>query len=140
VRPFLIAFPATLLTILLVALALPTGEVVKLETIDAKGRDHHSALWIVEIDGAPYLRSGSPDSGWLARVREHPGVALVRDDVRRAYRAEPVDDPAVRRAVNEAMARKYGVADALVRSAVDVERSVPVRLEAREGPDVRAPQ
>lgn len=137
-RAFLIAFPATLLAILAAALALPTGEVVTLETTDPSGRHHDSVLWIVEIDGAEYLRSGNPDSHWLARVREHPGVALVRDDARRAYRAEAVDDPAVRRAVNEAMARKYGVADALVRSAVDVGRSVPVRLEAREGPDVHA--
>jgi hypothetical protein len=136
VRTFLIAFPATLLAILVVALALPKGEVVTLETTDANGRPHDSVLWIVEIDGVEYLRSGRPDSHWLARLREHPGAALVRDGTRRAYLAEPVDDPAVRRAVNEAMARKYGIADALVRSAVDVERSVPVRLEAREGPDV----
>jgi hypothetical protein len=128
VRTFLIAFTAAIVGIVLVALAFPEGEVVKLRTVDGRGRSHETVLWLVELDSGAYLRSGDPQSAWLARLRRSPEVTLERGSEPRPFLARPVDDPAVRRAVNEAMAEKYGVADRLVRAAVDVAQSVPIRL------------
>ena len=78
-------------------------------------------------------RSGDPASHWLARLTLHPLVELERGGATAPYRAIARAEPEARRAVNEAMARKYGAADRFVRSFVDVERSVPVQLEPIEG-------
>jgi len=135
VRRFLIFFSSAVAVLLLGALALPTGELVVLHTVDGQGRDHASTLWVVELDGGLRLRSGSPESHWLGRLKDHPRVTLERDGRARAYRAEADPDALERQAVNEAMARKYGLADRLVRRWVDTGGSVPVRLEPLEGPD-----
>jgi hypothetical protein len=139
VRRFLIVFPAIIGAIVLGALAVPMGEFVELYTVDADGHGYKSELWVVETGGALHLRSGWPDSHWLERIRTHPLVEIERGGERRHYRAVPVDDPAVRAAVNEAIAAKYGVADRLIRSVVDMEASVPVRLEPIEGLDEHHP-
>jgi len=134
VRFFLLVFVALMGLVLLTSIALPTGELVALETIDAEGLDHESTLWIVELPGAGlHLRSGDPESGWLRRIATHPLVALERDGTRGHYRATRISDPEVREAVNEAMAHKYGRIDDLVRRFVGMDASVPVRLEPVEG-------
>lgn len=133
-RFFLIAFAGLMGLVLLASIALPTGELVALETVDAEGLDHTSTLWIVELPGAGlYLRSADPESDWLRRIATHPLVELEREGARDRYRATSIGDPEVRRAVNEAMARKYGRRDDLVRRFVDMAGSVPVRLEPVEG-------
>ena len=134
-RRFLILFSSAIAALLLLALALPTGELVQLHTVDGRGRDHASTLWVVEIDGALRLRSGNPESEWLERLRDHPVVTLERDGHTRAYRAEVASDALEREAVNEAMARKYGFADRLLRRWVDMAGSVPVRLDPLESRD-----
>ena len=134
-RRFLIWFPATLGALLALALAAPMGEVATLYTVDSDGRQHKSALWVAEVDGALHLRSGNPAAGWLLRLGTHPLVELERSEGRRHYRAIVVGDPAVREALNAALASKYGLADGLIRRTVEVDASVPVRLEPIEGLD-----
>jgi len=131
-RRYLILFPSAIAAVLLLTLALPTGELGRLLTVDEQGRDHASTLWVVELDGTLLLRSGDPESGWLGRLKDHPFVKLERNGQAGAYRAEAVSSAAERRAVNQAMARKYGLADRLVRRWVDVAGSVPVRLTPLE--------
>jgi len=135
VRRFLILFPAFVGFVVLVALAIPMGEFVELGTVDAEGHPYQSEVWVVEIDGALHLRSGWPDSHWLDRLRSHPQVTLERGGHKNYYRAIPVDDATVRAVVNEAIAAKYGVADRLIRWVVDMDASVPVRLEPIEAPE-----
>jgi len=135
VRRFLIWFPATVAALLLLALALPLGEIVTLYTVDSDGREHASALWVAEVEGVLHLRADDPTSSWFVRLGTHPLVELERDDPRRHYRATVATDPAVLDAVNDAMTTKYGVADRLFRRVVDVNRSVPVRLDPIEGLD-----
>jgi hypothetical protein len=135
VRRFLIVFPATVGLVVIAALALPMGEYVDLITVDDDGRRYHSAVWVAELDGVPHLRSGWPDSHWLERLSTHPLVEVERAGQRRHYRAVVVDDPAVRGALNAALAEEHGVADRAIRLVVDMSRAVPVRLEPIEGLD-----
>jgi hypothetical protein len=116
-------------------LLVPEGEVATLSTLAADGVEHETQVWVVEGDGLPddaagvvFLRAGSPDASWLARLRARPEVALERGEERRAYLAVPESDAALRERVNRAMAAKYGVADRLIAFVFDQRRSTPIRL------------
>ncbi len=105
------------------------GEVVELTTYDARAHEHQTDLWIVDIDGKPYLRADLPGAEWLARLRANPEAKLRRDGTHERVRAAPVDDPAVRSAVDRAMAAKYGLVDRIVGAIRDDDRTVSVLLE-----------
>jgi hypothetical protein len=104
------------------------GEVVELSTFDEHGREHMTEVWIVDLPSGTYLRAGAPEAEWLARVRIHPEVEIVRADQPERFRAVPDEDAEARRLVNTAMAEKYGFADELWSHFADRERSVPIRL------------
>jgi hypothetical protein len=108
------------------------GEKVRVYTRRPDGPPRESILWLVEREGHAWLRAGRPDADWLERIHGEPRVEVARNGRRRAYRAVPVEAPDVRAAVNEAMARKYGLADRLVRWLVGVDHAVPVRLDPLE--------
>jgi hypothetical protein len=105
------------------------GEVVTLTTWDAGNHARRSRLWIVEVEGQRYLRADRPGGRWVERLRARPVVELQRDGARERYEAVPVDDGAVREAVAEAMAAKYGILDDLVGALRDDEHALPVRLD-----------
>jgi hypothetical protein len=120
---------ATLAALLVVAsYVIDEGEIVKVTTIDSKGRDQVTELWIVDLGEGPYLRSGSPDAAWLARVRAHPEITLHRGDRDAKFRAVPEEGASIRDQVNRAMSEKYGFADRLWAGVSDHARSVPIRL------------
>jgi hypothetical protein len=131
-RIVLIAAGALILAVVLGALWVDEGEVVTLTTLDADGT-YTTQLWIVEVDGDLYVRSSSPNTGWLGRLRVHPDVELDRDDETLELRAVPSGLPEVRAAVNGAMAEKYGSTDGFYSRIYDRSESVPVRLEPRTG-------
>lgn len=103
------------------------GEGVTLYTTDATGAEHQTPLWVVDFDGAQYLRSGSGPSGWFVRLQERPDVRVQRGGEVKPYRAIP--QPEKVPAVDALMAEKYGVADRIVDLIRDPARSVAVRLE-----------
>ena len=103
------------------------GEGVTLYTTDAEGVEHETPLWVVELDGAQYLRSGSGPSGWYRRLQERPDVRVERAGEVKPYRAVP--QPEKVRAVDALMAEKYGVADRIVDLIRDPSQSVAIRLE-----------
>ncbi len=107
---------------------IEAGEIVRVTTIDSKGRDHVTEVWIVDLDEGSYLRSGSPDAAWLARVRAHPEITLHRGDRDAKFRAVPKEGASIRDQVNLAMSEKYGFADRLWAGVSDHARSVPIRL------------
>lgn len=115
------------------SMAVDEGEVVTLTTHDAGGAAHETQLWVVEVDGRLYLRSASPDTDWLRRLRERPEVVLHRGDpeTETAYRAVPLDgvEDEMHAAVDRAMAEKYGAADRFYSRLFPRERSIAVRLE-----------
>ncbi|MCA9505400.1 MAG: hypothetical protein H6748_10350 [Spirochaetaceae bacterium] len=104
------------------------GEVVELDTYDARGNRFTTPLWVVDLHGEPWLRAGDPESAWLQRMRRNPEVEvhLKRDGQRTAYLAEIVDGSAAR--INHAMREKYAWADLLVSTLHDEETVVAIRL------------
>ena len=114
----------------LIMLASESGEVVVLTTADSGGATHETRLWVVEYDGALWLRAGAPSSAWLERLRHAPKVKLTRAGVYNRYRALPSEDAGVREAIHSQIARKYGWAESLIRLTRDGSASVPVRLES----------
>jgi len=106
------------------------GEVVTLTTFDAEEHPRRSRLWIVEVDGARYVRSDLPGRArWVERLRARPQVELQRDGVHERCRAVPVDDPSIRDAVGNAMEAKYGLLDELLDAVRDDDDTLPVRLD-----------
>ena len=104
------------------------GELVTLYSRGPDGDRYGTQLWVIEEGGELYLRAHYPGAKWLARIRDHDGVELRRGDASQSFLARPVDDPEVRRAVNRAMAAKYGLADRLASSLWNPEKSIPVHL------------
>lgn len=116
----------------LILLASESGEVVVLSTVEADGTVHETRLWVVEHDGALWLRAGVPHSGWLERLRRTPVVSVERGGVRRRYRAVPSEDAGLRDEIHTRIAEKYGWAESLIRVTRDGSASVPVRLQTIE--------
>lgn len=103
------------------------GEGVTLTTRDASGAEHQTPLWVVELEGAQYLRAGDGGSGWYARLRDLPEVTVERAGEVKRYRAVP--QPEKVPAVDALMQEKYGIADRIVDLIRDPAGSVAVRLE-----------
>ena len=108
------------------------GEIVELSTRDAKGREQVTELWVVDLPSGTWLRAGSPDVRWLARVRSTPEVVLERDEEKRHYRAVPDEAADLRDQINRAMREKYGATDRLWGRVSDRRLTVPVRLVPSE--------
>jgi hypothetical protein len=105
------------------------GEVVQLTTYDARAHPHETDLWIVEVDGRRYVRSDLPGADWLDRLTANPEVELQRDSVKERVLARPIDDPAIREAVDRAMTEKYGFLNRFTGILRDEDAVVPVILE-----------
>jgi len=105
------------------------GEVVQLTTYDARAHPHETDLWIVEVDGRRYVRSDLPGADWLDRLTANPEVELQRDSVKERVMARPIDDPAIREAVDRAMTEKYGFLNRFTGILRDEDAVVPVILE-----------
>jgi general stress protein 26 len=121
------------LVVLLVAgyLAMvESGEVVVLETRDAAG-PHHTRVWVVDRDGAAWLRTGNPKNPWLARLRANPEVTVTRGGESRAYLAVLVEDEATREQINALELEKYGLSEKLLRLMIDTSHTTPIRLDPR---------
>ncbi len=113
-------------------LSMELGEVVVLRAQDDAGAAQETRLWVVDVDGAAYLRTGNPQTAWLLRVRAQPEVEVTRGAATASFRAVPLDDPALRDRVNAAVAEKYGISEAALRATFLVpERATPVRLDPR---------
>ena len=109
-----------------------SGEVVVLETRDARGVVHKTRLWVVDHEGAAWLRTGDPASPWLARLRVNPEVVVTRNGERREYRATVVEDPATRGSINALVLEKYGWRESVLRAAMmDPAGTTPIRMEPR---------
>ena len=82
------------------------AEVVRIVTVDADGDERDTPVWIVLVDGSPYVRTN--DSRWLANIRRGSPVALRLDEAERPVVAEEVSDADVTARVEEAFKAKYG--------------------------------
>lgn len=106
--------------------ASESGEVVVLTTTDDAGASQETRLWVVELNGAWYLRAGSGQAGWFQRLSARPDVTVIRNDAPASYRAQP--SVAERDAVNALMADKYGWADRFIGWLFGRDDAVPVLI------------
>jgi len=106
--------------------AAESGEVVVLHAGDTETR-----LWVVEHDGALWLR-GDPGAGWVAALRADPEVVVDRADERRDFIAEPVPEELA--TINELMAEKYGRGHTYIGFFLGQWKdALPIRLTLRDG-------
>ena len=108
------------------------GELVTLQTRGLDGDRYETQLWVIEEEGELYLRAHYPGAKWLRRIRHQPEVELSRGDTRSPFLARPLDDPELRRAVNRAMAAKYGLADRLASALWSPEKSILIHLDRND--------
>jgi hypothetical protein len=92
---------------------LKAAQEVLLGTTSASGVQHGTKLWIVVVDGEPYLRSmNGQGARWYRELtRDGEGLLVFLDDERKTklpIRAEHVDDPATLAQVTKAIKKKYG--------------------------------
>jgi hypothetical protein len=90
--------------------ASETGEVVVLTSTGPDG-EQDTRLWLVEIEGVPYLRAQA-DSGWYQRLQASPVATLERAGNRTSRRAE--SHPPQAAEVNRLMRAKYGWRDVYI--------------------------
>jgi hypothetical protein len=106
---------AVVCTLLLLAIgtywAGEQTEVAVLRTLDAGGAAHDTKLWVVDVDGTPWVRVARPERSWLLRLRENPEVELIRAGVALRYFARPDASAPTRAAVDRAFREKYGWVD-----------------------------
>ena len=131
----LIGAVAAIAVILMVvqAIASVSGEVVVITTTDVSGATHETRVWVVDSEGHQWLRSGTPKSGWYARLKETPTLELKRNGTHTQYTVEAV--PAKQADINALMRAKYGWADAYIGFLISRANAVPLRLDPRP-PDV----
>jgi hypothetical protein len=128
-RTLMLLAGLAVVAVVLAAIWVEEGEVATLVTFDSSERAVDTDLWIVDVEGRTYVRAADPETDWLERLLAHPEVRLRRNGMVSQVRGVPSEDPAVRKAVNRAMRRKYGSVDRVVAWARDRSRCVPVRLE-----------
>jgi hypothetical protein len=106
------------------------GEIVTLTTRDANDGDASTRLWVVDDNGAQYLRAGDPGSGWLQRIQANPQIVVERNGVATTYTGVPVtNDPGQPARIHALMRDKYGWADRVVSVLGDRSQSIAVRLD-----------
>lgn len=87
---------------------LARTKVVDVVARAAGGRVIRVPIWVVVVAGVPYVASYLAGRGqWWRAVRETGRGTIVVGDRRIAFTARPETDPATRRAVSAAFARKY---------------------------------
>ena len=123
-----------LLTSLVIVLILAqfaaseSGEVVVVSTITAGGEATTTRLWVIDHDGAQWLRVGTQDAGWFGRMTDNPAIHMQRGDVAADYLAMPT--PLATRVVNELMREKYGWRDSFLEVLFGGrENAMAVRLQ-----------
>ena len=106
--------------------ASESGEVVVVTT-QADGETHDSRLWVVDLEGDQWLRSGSDAALWYQRMLKEPQVQVTRDGA--TFSATVVPDVSRRDAVNKLMNEKYGMADDLIAMLFGREDAIPLKLD-----------
>ncbi|HTO52853.1 MAG TPA: hypothetical protein VMR50_05650 [Myxococcota bacterium] len=86
-------------------------EVAVLRTYEGDGTPRDTKMWVVDYQGAPYVRIGRPGRGWGERLKANPDVELTRAGATSARHAVVISEPDTRRAIEAAFADKYGWVD-----------------------------
>jgi hypothetical protein len=79
---------------------------------DADGAARETTIWLLVLDGQPYIRTGSTTT-WGENVLRDPNISLRVGSETLALRAERVADAALLARITEAFRAKYGFSDTL---------------------------
>jgi hypothetical protein len=107
---------------------LADEDVVRIVTTDEDGGTRETKIWIVEVDGRGFVRTGG--TRWFGNIERDPNVVLKAAGLELQLRATPVEDEALRARIEEAFAAKYGWTDRL-RNLVVFGRSNLLELGLR---------
>ena len=103
-------------------------EVAVLRTYDEEGLSYDTKLWVVDYDGAPWIRVAKPERHWFQRLLVDPHAQIVRAGIAREVTAHPQDSAEISARVDAAFRAKYGAVDwwygLLLRRG-----AIPVRLD-----------
>jgi len=106
------ALGALLLVVAATYVAGEQTEVARVRTVDGAGAVHETKLWIVDHDGAAWVRVARPEREWFRRLREQPEIELVRGDASpQKVRATPDPTEETKAALDAAFRAKYGLVD-----------------------------
>jgi hypothetical protein len=85
---------------------------VEVVTEDEDGGSRETTVWLVVVDGAGVVRTGS--TAWGENVVRKPELALRVGEASWELRAEFVEDDALRQRITDAFREKYGFLDRVV--------------------------
>lgn len=111
-------------------IASETGEVVVLTSTDSLDKPVETRLWLVEHEGAWYLRAGHAQAGWYQQILAQPQIKLERNAQNLAYTAQPQAELKAR--INQLMRDKYGWRDAYISFFFSRDAAIPVLLETTQ--------
>jgi hypothetical protein len=87
---------------------LDKEKVVDIETRSAKGTSHSVPIWILVVDGIPYVRSvRGPKGRWYRELLARGEGAVVAGGKRVPVKATHDSSPKAIESVSEALRRKY---------------------------------
>jgi hypothetical protein len=90
---------------------LAAEDVVHIVTRNEDGSPRDTKIWIVELDGKAYVRTGN--TRWFRNTARNPEVSLRAGGQELALRTTPIEDDALRARIEDAFAAKYGFTDRL---------------------------
>jgi hypothetical protein len=129
-RRFAVIFALFLLVIVgilgLQLFASESGEVVVVTTHGSDGEPFSTRLWVIDKNGAPWLRAGSMKSTWYQRLLENPQIEVRRGE--HAFTALSVPRPEFQQRINDSMVEKYGWADKFIGLLFGRGNSIPIEL------------
>ena len=103
-------------------------EVVVLRTLDEQGLPHDTKMWVVDVDGVPWVRVANPDRRWYRRLVARSHAELLRGGVDQGVVAHPREDAETRASIDREFRKKYGWVDwwygVLLRRG-----AIPIRLD-----------
>jgi hypothetical protein len=106
-------------------------QIVEIETVSPKGTKHSVPIWIVVVDGVPYVRSvRGPKGRWYRELLASGEGAIVAGGKRTAVKAKKDRTKAAIDATSEALRRKYKTSGSSLASMLRADvLNTTVRLE-----------
>lgn len=81
---------------------------VDIETTTPDGSSRRTVIWVVVVDGVPYIRSYRAERGvWYREIVERPQATIVSGERRIPVSAVPATDPASLAACSRGFEEKY---------------------------------
>ena len=87
-------------------------EVVELYTLNEKGEEIITRLWVVDDGGYQYLRVGADGSEWFDRLQSAEVADLTRNSRRYSYSWSTKQNKSAQ--INQLMREKYGWGDSFI--------------------------